>query len=90
MFEVKIFTLYPELYPGPLNTGIYLKAQEKKIWRLKTVNIRDYAADKHGSVDDTGIPINPMIVEGQLHGGIAQGAGQALFELSQYDSEGNN
>ena len=42
----------------------------------------------HGSVDDTGIPINPMIVEGQLHGGIAQGAGQALFELSQYDSEG--
>ena len=42
----------------------------------------------HGTVDDTGNPINPMIVEGQLHGGIAQGAGQALLELSEYDSEG--
>ncbi|MED5403041.1 MAG: xanthine dehydrogenase family protein molybdopterin-binding subunit [SAR324 cluster bacterium] len=42
----------------------------------------------HCSVDDTGNPINPIIVEGQLHGGIAQGAGQALLELSEYDSEG--
>ena len=42
----------------------------------------------HGSVDDTGIPINPMIVEGQLHGGIAQGAGQALLEIAHYDLEG--
>ena len=42
----------------------------------------------HGSVDDTGNPINPMIVEGQLHGGIAQGAGQALLEHSEYDSAG--
>ena len=53
MFEVKIFTLYPDLYPGPLNTGIYKKAQEKKIWNLRVINIRDYASDKHGSVDDT-------------------------------------
>jgi len=42
----------------------------------------------HGTVDDIGNPINPMIVEGQLHGGIAQGAGQALLEHSEYDSEG--
>jgi len=42
----------------------------------------------HGSVDDTGNAINPMIVEGQLHGGIAQGAGQALLEHSEYDSAG--
>ena len=53
MFEVKIFTLYPDLYPGPLNTGIYKKAQESKIWDLKVINIRDYAVDKHSSVDDT-------------------------------------
>ena len=72
MFEVKIFTLYPDLYPGPLNTGIYLKAQEKKIWRLKTVNIRDYAADKHGSVDDTpfgggnGMLLRPDVVASAL------------------------
>ena len=42
----------------------------------------------HCSVDDTGNPINPMIVEGQLHGGIAQGAGQALLEHSEYDLAG--
>ena len=53
MFEVRIFTLYPDLYPGPLNTGIYKKAQEGKIWNLKVINIRDYATDKHNSVDDT-------------------------------------
>jgi len=43
---------------------------------------------RHGTVDDTGNPINPMIVEGQLHGGIAQGAGQVLLEQAVYDSEG--
>ena len=53
MFEVKIFTLYTDLYPGPLNTGIYKKALESKIWDLKVINIRDYATDKHNSVDDT-------------------------------------
>ena len=53
MLEVKIFTLYPDLYPGPLSTGIYKKAQDKKLWSLKVINIRDYAIDKHSSVDDT-------------------------------------
>ena len=53
MLEVKIFTLYPDLYPGPLSTGIYKKAQDKKLWSLKIINIRDYATDKHSSVDDT-------------------------------------
>ena len=53
MFEVKIFTLYPELFPGPLNTGIYKRAHENKIWNLKVINIRDYATDKNSSVDDT-------------------------------------
>ena len=53
MFKVKIFTLYPDLYPGPLNTGLYKKAQEKKIWNLEVIDIRDYATDKHRTVDDT-------------------------------------
>ena len=42
----------------------------------------------YGNVDDTGNMINPMIVEGQIKGGIAQGAGQVLLEQSVYDSEG--
>ena len=53
MLEVKIFTLYPDLFPGPLKTGIYKKAQENKIWNLQVINIRDYATDKNKSVDDT-------------------------------------
>ena len=40
------------------------------------------------AVDDVGTVINPMIVEGQLHGGIAQGLGQALAERCVYDMEG--
>jgi len=53
MLEIKIFTLYPDLYPGPLNTGIFKKGLEKKLWNFKIINIRDYAFDKHNSVDDT-------------------------------------
>ena len=45
--------------------------------------MRSYVA-----VDDIGKTINPMIVEGQVHGGLAQGIGQALFEGAEYDSEG--
>jgi carbon-monoxide dehydrogenase large subunit len=40
------------------------------------------------AVDDVGNIINPMIVEGQIHGGVAQGVGQALFEGAEYDSNG--
>src|SRR4030095_16207546 len=39
-------------------------------------------------VDDFGTIINPMIVEGQVHGGIAQGVGQALYEGTVYDKDG--
>ena len=72
MFKVKIFTLYPDLYPGPLNTGIYKKALESKIWDLKVINIRDYAIDKHSSVDDTpfgggsGMLLRPDVVASAL------------------------
>ena len=47
----RVFTLYPELFPGPLGSGLYKKALEKKMWSLEVVNIRDYALDKHNSVD---------------------------------------
>ena len=53
MLEVQIFTLYPDLYPGLLNIGIYKKARRKKIWSLETINIRDYSKDRHKTVDDT-------------------------------------
>jgi len=53
MWKARVFTLYPELFPGPLSSGLYKKAMEKKIWSLEVINIRDYALDKHKTVDDT-------------------------------------
>jgi len=53
MWQAQVFTLYPELFPGPLSKGLYGKAMSKNIWNLKVVNIRDAAEDKHKTVDDT-------------------------------------
>ena len=53
MWTAKVFTLYPDLFPGPLGSGLYKKALDKKIWSLDVINIRDYAEDKHKTVDDT-------------------------------------
>jgi len=52
MWKVRVFTLYPELFPGPFGIGLYKRALDKKIWSLEVVNIRDYAMDKHKTVDD--------------------------------------
>ena len=49
-----------------------------------SVEIKRYLA-----VDDCGVRINPMVVEGQIHGGVAQGIAEALFEEARYDEEGN-
>ena len=53
MWQAQVFTLYPEVFPGPLSKGLYGKAMSKKLWNLKVVNIRDAAKDKHKTVDDT-------------------------------------
>ena len=51
--DVTVLTIFPEVFPGFLGTSLTGRALEKGTWSLKTVNIRDYAFDKHGSVDDT-------------------------------------
>ncbi len=53
MWQAQVFTLYPEVFPGPLLKGLYGKALSKKLWNLNIVNIRDAAEDKHKTVDDT-------------------------------------
>ena len=68
MFQVKIFTLYPDFFPGILSKGIYGRAIEKSLWNLNVINIRDYAKDKHKTVDDTpygggeGMVLKPDVV----------------------------
>ena len=53
MFHAQVFTLYPEVFPGPLAKGLYGKALSNKLWNLNVINIRDAATDKHKTVDDT-------------------------------------
>ena len=53
MFQAQVFTLYPEVFPGPLSKGLYGKALSNKLWNLSVINIRDAATDKHKTVDDT-------------------------------------
>ena len=78
MFIAQVFTLYPEYFPGPFKKGLYGKAIEKKIWDLRTVNIRDYAIDKHKTVDDTpygggsGMLIKPDVLAKSLDKNINQ------------------
>ncbi len=77
MFQTRIFTLYPDIFPGPLNKGLYGKALSKKIWDLKVINIRDYALDKHKTVDDTpfgggtGMLIKPDVIAKSLDANVS-------------------
>lgn len=52
-FAAIILTLYPEMFPGPLSISLAGRAREEGKWSLDTVQIRDFAADKHRTVDDT-------------------------------------
>jgi len=44
---------------------------------------------RYVAVDDCGVQLNPMLVQGQVHGGVAQGIAEALYEEAIYDGEGN-
>jgi len=74
-------TFDPDAFSYP--HGTHLCAAERDT-RTGFVKIRSYVA-----VDDVGRAVNPMIVEGQIHGGVAQGLAQALYEQAVYDGGGN-
>ena len=86
MFSAQIFTLYPEVFPGPLEKGLYGKALSKNIWNLKVINIRDYSIDKHKTVDDTpygggsGMLIKPDVVAKSLDDNIDEN--EKIFYLT--------
>ncbi len=71
----------PPNFVFPFGTHVAVVEVDEETGRVDLV---DYAA-----VDDCGPQVNPMIVEGQLHGGIVQGAAQALWEEAVYDEDGN-
>jgi tRNA (guanine37-N1)-methyltransferase len=69
LFSAITLTLFPEMFPGPLGHSLAGTALKKGIWSLETVNIRDFATDKHRTVDDspygggTGMVMKPDIVD---------------------------
>ena len=52
-FAATILTLYPEMFPGPLGVSLAGRALQRGDWSCETVQIRDFATDKHRTVDDT-------------------------------------
>jgi len=74
-------TFDPQNFSFPHGTHLCATEVDSETGQVK---IRSYVA-----VDDVGRVVNPAIVEGQVHGGIAQGLGQALYEEAVYDEDGN-
>ena len=73
IFKVSILTLFPEIFPGPLGVSLLGNALQNKLWELNLINIRDFAKDKHKSVDDTpygggaGMVMKPDVIEMALN-----------------------
>jgi tRNA (guanine37-N1)-methyltransferase len=84
-WTARILTLFPEMFPGPLGQSLAGKALEKGIWRLETMQIRDFAGDKHRTVDDTpfgggaGMVMRPDVVDAALAAAGADGLSPAIY-----------
>ena len=86
MLKAQVFTLYPEVFPGPLTKGLYGKALANKLWDLSVINIRDSATDKHKTVDDTpygggsGMLLKAHVMANSLDQNVKKG--ERIFYLS--------
>jgi tRNA (guanine37-N1)-methyltransferase len=74
-WQATVLTIFPEMLPGPLAHSLAGKALEAGLWRLETVDIRDFARDKHRSVDDApfgggpGMVLRPDVLDAAIDGG---------------------
>jgi tRNA (guanine37-N1)-methyltransferase len=72
LWQATVLTLFPEMFPGPLAQSLAGKSLNDGIWTLKTLDIRDFARDKHRTVDDTplgggvGMVLKPDVVAAAL------------------------
>jgi tRNA (guanine37-N1)-methyltransferase len=84
-FAATILTLYPDMFPGPLGHSIAGRAKAEGLWSLDAVNIRDFATDKHRTVDDTpagggaGMVLRADIVAAAID---AQPAGRPILAMT--------
>lgn len=71
-WQATVLSLFPEMFPGPLGLSLAGKALNSGVWSLKTLDIREFARDKHRSVDDTpfgggaGMVMRPDVVDAAL------------------------
>ena len=71
-WDVRVLTIFPEMFPGPLGESLAGKAAADGLWSLHTVNIRDFAPDRHATVDDSpfgggpGMVMRPDVVHAAL------------------------
>ena len=71
-WQATVLTLFPEMFPGPLGHSLAGKSLNDRIWTLKTLDIREFARDKHRTVDDAplgggvGMVIRPDVVAAAL------------------------
>lgn len=85
---VKILTLFPELFPGPLDCSIIGRALANKIWQLEVINIRDFARDKHKTVDDPpiggggGMVMRPDVLGNAIEHALADGYDYKIIYMS--------
>ena len=77
-WQATLLTLYPEMFPGPLGHSLAGRALDQGVWSLRTVQIRDFATDKHHTVDDTpfgggaGMVMRPDVVAAAIRSTDAQ------------------
>lgn len=85
IWTVRVLTLFPAMFPGPLGLSIAGQAREAGTWALEPVDIRDFARDKHRSVDDTpfgggpGMVMRPDVVDAAIGAALADGRGPVFY-----------
>src|SRR6201985_1593146 len=62
LWRATVLTLFPEMFPGPLGVSLAGKALASGVWQLEARDIRDFATDRHRSVDDTPAGGGPRMV----------------------------
>jgi tRNA (guanine37-N1)-methyltransferase len=83
-----VLTIHPQMFPGPLGESLSGRALRDGVWALEAVNIRDFALDRHGSVDDTpagggpGMVMRPDVVGAAIDAGRARHPALPLIYLS--------
>lgn len=83
-----VLTLFPEVFPGPLGASLAGAALAKDLWQLRVSDIRDYATDRHRSVDDTpygggaGMVLRPDVVDAALVAAKERAAGAMAVYLT--------